>query len=48
MKRRFLASPTRRPRKNDLRILFITNDLGSADTLPTPKNTLSLGRAHDA
>jgi hypothetical protein len=48
MKRRLLGSKTLRPRKNDLRISFITNDLGSAYTLPTPQNTLCLGGAHDA
>ena len=48
MKRRLLGSKTLRPRKNDLRISFITNDLGSPYTLPTPQNRFAWEVTHDA
>jgi hypothetical protein len=40
MKIRFSPHSQPQPRKNDPVISFITNDLRSAYTLPTPKNSL--------
>lgn len=40
MKIRFFSSSQPEVRKNELRISFITHDLDSAYTLPTPQNSL--------
>jgi len=48
MKIRFFSCSQPQARENDRRISLITNDLGSAYTLPAPQNTLSPGGAHDA
>jgi hypothetical protein len=43
MKIRFFPSSRPPPRKNDAVISFITNDLTSAYSLPTPQNSLRTG-----
>jgi hypothetical protein len=43
MKIRFSPSSRPQPRKNDAVISFITNDLTSANSLPTPQNSLRTG-----
>jgi hypothetical protein len=40
MKIRFFSYSQPQARKNGLRISFISHDLGLADTLPTPQNSL--------
>ena len=44
MKTRYLCSPDPQARKNRRRISFITNDLPSTLSLPTPQNGLLAGR----
>jgi hypothetical protein len=44
MRTRFFSSQELNPRKNGRRISFMSHDLASTLTLPTPQNSLFAGR----